>query len=498
MPFASRVCFVDVETTGSSPADGRVTEVGVVSVWRDGAGDDGREAGALRVEEWSSLVNPGVPIPPEIQFLTGITNAMVAQAPPFAAIAPQLVERLRDAIFVAHHARFDYGFLRAEFERAGLDWSAKTLCTVRLSRLMDPDRSPHSLDAIIARHGLSVSDRHRALGDARALWDFVTKLYARRGTEVVDAAIRRLLKQPSLPAHLPPNTLTDIPRAPGVYLFYGLNEHPLYIGKSTCLRERVGSHFVADWKSERGMRLASETHRIEWEETAGDIGAQLRERELIRTRMPAHNIALRRHRAQVMLAIDEARGALKWVKAEACTPETVAGLYGPFGSRAAARRTIEALAADAGICLRALRLERGPAGTPCFNRQLGRCAGACVGAQPMDALYAALREALAAAAMPAWPHASPIALVERNPARGREAWQVFDAWCWLGSAASEDEALELARHAERRFDAENAAMLRRLLDSDRSAAFDLTPVNPGGRGGMPHNGEMIDAVALRR
>ncbi len=481
MPFARRVCFVDVETTGSSPAHGRVTEVGVVSVWRDDSGDDGREAGALQVEEWSSLVNPGTAIPPEIQFLTGISNAMVADAPPFAEIAPQLADRLRDAIFVAHHARFDYGFLRSEFARAGVGFSAKTLCTVRLSRLMDPDRSPHSLDAIIHRHGLSVTDRHRALGDARVLWDFLRKLYARRGTEEVDAAIRRLLKQPSLPAHLPPNTLTDIPRAPGVYLFYGLNEHPLYIGKSINLRERVGSHFVADWRSERGMRLASETQRIEWEETAGDLGAQLRERALIRTRMPAHNVALRRRRSQVLLALDPDTARITWRKAEAVTPESAPGLYGPFGSRPAARRMIEALAPASGLCLRCLKLERGAAGTPCFNRQLGRCAGACVGVQSAPELASRLAEALAPHRVPAWPFDGPVALVERNDARGTVGWQVFDRWCWLGTAADAAGAEVLAREAPRQFDPDDLAMLRRLLEPGYDAEQALAPERTAAR-----------------
>jgi DNA polymerase III subunit epsilon len=103
--FASRLAFVDVETTGSSPARERVTEIGVVRVDVDGA--------STRVDEWSTLVNPGVPIPPEIEWLTGITNEMVRAAPPFEAVAQDLIDRLDGAVFVAHNARFDYGFLRS-------------------------------------------------------------------------------------------------------------------------------------------------------------------------------------------------------------------------------------------------------------------------------------------------------------------------------------------------------------------------------------------------
>ena len=156
-----RWAFVDVETTGASPVRERVTEIGVVTVETDGE--------AQRVSEWSTLVNPGVPIPAEIQWLTGITNEMVRDAPPFADIAEQLYDRLGDAIFVAHNARFDYGFLKSEFARAGYDWRAATLCTARLSRHLYPDRSPHSLDAIVERFGLGGEQRHRALGDARVI-----------------------------------------------------------------------------------------------------------------------------------------------------------------------------------------------------------------------------------------------------------------------------------------------------------------------------------------
>ncbi|MGH6612211.1 MAG: 3'-5' exonuclease, partial [Burkholderiaceae bacterium] len=114
--FAPRLAFVDVETTGSSPQRERVTEVGVVRVDFDGD--------QMRVDEWATLVNPGVPIPAEIQWLTGITNEMVRRAPPFEEVAQALFDRLEGAIFVAHNARFDYGFLRAEFTRAGLAYAA--------------------------------------------------------------------------------------------------------------------------------------------------------------------------------------------------------------------------------------------------------------------------------------------------------------------------------------------------------------------------------------
>lgn len=460
--FADRIAFVDVETTGASPERARVTEVAIVRVTRDGAD--------WVTDEWSSLVDPGQPIPAAIQALTGITPAMVAVAPSFAEIAPALRERLGDAVFVAHHARFDYGFLKQEFARAGIAFHARTLCTVRLSKLLDPDRAPHTLDALIARHGLPVGDRHRALGDARVLWAYVQAMYRRRGAQTVEPAIRLLLRQPSLPAHLPADTLDAIPHAPGVYAFYGYNEHPLYIGRSNDMRERVSSHFVADWRSGRGVRLASETRRIEWQETAGDLGARLLEIARIHADLPAHNIALRHKRAEVFLApirphpssLTSATRPVRLLPVQSIETTAIPGHYGPFASRSAARRLLTERAAATGLCLKALGLERGDIDAPCFNRQLGRCAGCCVGAEPLDAMLGRLADALADLCLPRWPAAGPIALIETATGRDLRHWHVFDHWCHLGTTNDCAGAQALAWEATRRFDPDIYRLLRSL------------------------------------
>ncbi len=150
--------FVDLETTGGNVAHHRITEVGIV-----------RMSGDRVVEEWSSLINPQVPIPPAIQRFTGISDSMVADAPRFADVAREVLGKLRGATFVAHNARFDYSFLRSELRRAELPFSAPVLCTVKLSRRLFPEARHHSLDAVMERHGLTCSARHRALGDARVI-----------------------------------------------------------------------------------------------------------------------------------------------------------------------------------------------------------------------------------------------------------------------------------------------------------------------------------------
>ena len=433
MPFAPRIAFVDVETTGMSPASCRITEIGVVSVEHTEAG--------WQTREWHSLVNPGVPIPPEIRFLTGITDAAVAGAPAFAELAPGLLDLLDGAVFVAHQARFDYGFLKAELARAGHAFSARTLCTVRLSRLMDPDRTPHSLDAIIARHGLDVPDRHRALGDARALWLFVQSLARRQGEAALRRAALQLLQHPGLPAHLNPEALAELPQGHGVYAMLGANGQPLYVGRSSNLRRRVASHFSTDPTRERAVRLASETHRLEWRQTAGELGARLLEGQWIQTRRPSHNIAQRQ--TQPVFIELPADQPPRIVALHAVAPQACAGLFGPFASRAGARAVLLAAATTAGLCLSTLGLERRAAGQPCFRRQLGRCAGACVGVHPPPLDFAKLRAQLATHEMPAWPYAGAIALVE--PTATTADWHVFWQWRHLGSVHDAAAADALAQ-----------------------------------------------------
>jgi len=459
-----RWVFVDVETTGSSPARERVTEVGIVTVETDGE--------AQRVTEWSSLVNPGVPIPPEIEWLTGISNEMVRDAPRFAELADALYDRLSDAVFVAHNARFDYGFLKAEFARAGYDWRAATLCTVRLSRHLYPDRGPHSLDAIVERFGLDGEQRHRALGDARVLWRLLQRLRERHGEAELEAAVDRLLARPSTPPALPPGELDGIPHAPGVYLFYGANAQPIYIGKSVDLKARVLNHFSNDHASGADLRLSQEVQRIEWEATAGETGALLREAELVKSRLPAHNIALRRRLGQVFVALDgESRP--RFVPAASVSLERLHEYYGPFSSRPGARRFLQELAAEHGLCLKAMKLEgraRAAAGAPCFNHQIRRCLGACVGAEAPETHATRLRGLLEPRRMPAWPYGEAVALVERDDGGTREDLHVFDRWCWLGTVHSPEAAAQVAASAPRVFDADVFRIAQRALSAAAAPA----------------------------
>ncbi|QUV85343.1 PolC-type DNA polymerase III [Chloracidobacterium aggregatum] len=184
-----RFAVVDVETTGRRAEQERITEVACVTI----------ERGRI-TETFASLVNPGVPIPPLITALTGISDELVATAPPFAAIAAEMRQRLSQTVFVAHHASFDRKFLTAELRRADetFVWTAPTLCTVQLARQLVPGLDNYRLDTVTAHFRISNPARHRASGDALATAQLFLRLLERlieQDIVVVEAVTALLAKQ---------------------------------------------------------------------------------------------------------------------------------------------------------------------------------------------------------------------------------------------------------------------------------------------------------------
>ncbi|CAB3766406.1 exonuclease domain-containing protein [Paraburkholderia solisilvae] len=271
------IAFVDLETTGGSTGVDRITEVGVV------------EVGPQGIVRWSTLVDPRQPIPPFIQQLTGITDAMVRGAPTFDAIAPELFARLDGKLFVAHNASFDRGFLRSEFERAGIAFNPDVLCTVRLSRALFPAEKRHGLDALVARHALVPSDRHRALADADLLWQFWQCLHELVALDVLRAQIDRTVRRYRLAGDLTEDSLDAAPAGCGIYMFYGENDVPLYVGRSVRVRQRIRAHLTGERRSSKDLRLAQLVRRVDWRATGGELGALLAEAQWIAALRPAHN-----------------------------------------------------------------------------------------------------------------------------------------------------------------------------------------------------------------
>ncbi len=247
------LAFVDLETTGATASIDRITEIGIVQLDPDG-----------HVREWQQLVNPGVPIPPFIAQLTGISNAMVANAPSFREIADEALSRLEGRIFLAHNARFDYGFLRQEFGRLEIDFRAPVRCTVKLSRALFPEHRKHSLDALIERHRLHADDRHRALADAQLIYQFWQKILEQPGPDEVMARLEEQNPLAHLPVCIDPRTLDDIPDLPGVYQLLGDADRLLHKAKAKSLRQRILGHFSPTKATPKKKMLASQVRRIEW------------------------------------------------------------------------------------------------------------------------------------------------------------------------------------------------------------------------------------------
>ncbi len=472
-----RLSFVDLETTGGSPIEDRITEVGIIEVDFD---DPSRP-----VREWASLVNPHAPIPHFIETLTGITNAMVADAPRFEDLADDILSRLDGRLFIAHNARFDHGFLKNAFRRSGHHFRPPVLCTVRLSRKLYPGYSRHNLDTLIERHRLIVEMRHRAIGDARLLWQFWQKIHDALPHEQIAAAIDQLTARPSLPRHLDPDVLDTLPRTAGVYLFHAdeyakpasaqsppradhraEEPRPLYIGKAKNLRQRVMAHFTGDHLSAREMEISQQMTRIEWIETGGgteqDLGALLTEAALVKARMPAYNRQLRKNEdvCAWRLVVDRARA--RWRLAIARPDDLFFAqdrdLYGPFATPRQAGVTLRAIADAHGLCPALLKLEKTHPGTPCFSHQVKRCRGACIGLETIAEHTERLQAALASLALVPWPFVGAIAFREGN------RLHVVDGWAYLGMATHLDEARQLAI-TSRLFDHDVYRLLVRRLNA---------------------------------
>ena len=510
-----RLAFVDLETTGGSPVEDRITEVGIIEVDLGDVKDAMKNGSStLPIREWSALVNPDAPIPPFIQTLTGITNAMVATAPRFEELAEDILARLDGRLFVAHNARFDHGFLKNAFHRLGHPFRPPVLCTVRLSRKLYPGYSRHNLDTLIERHRLQVDDRHRALGDARLLWQLWQRFHDALPADQIMLAIDQLTARPSLPRHLDPDVLDTLPKTAGVYLFHGeptderkrldaLRERmrtkarpgeyastpvdpetrpaapvaceprPLYIGKAKNLRQRVMAHFTGDHLSAREMEISQQMTRIEWIETGGgthhDLGALLTEATLVKRLMPAYNRLLRRTEdvCAWRLVIDRGRPLGRsatrpgW-KLALARPDDLffaqdPDLHGPFATPRQAGVTLRAIADAHGLCPALLKLDKAAPGKPCFSHQVKRCRGACVGLETVAEHTHRLQDALASLAMTPWPFDGPIAFRE-----GR-SWHVLDGWAYLGMASDLDGARALAI-TQRLFDPDiYRLMVRRLF-----------------------------------
>lgn len=419
--------IVDLETTGARPSFDRIIDVAVLRV----------EGGKL-VSTYQTLINPERPLQPHITRLTGITDDLLRTAPTFADIKNELADQLRDAVFVAHNARFDYGFLKNEFLRLDTRFSARCLCTVRLSRRLFPEHPRHHLDAVIERLGLQCSHRHRAWDDADVLWQFLSKMQCERPSQLTEA-IAHVLKRPTLPPQIDPELIRRLPNGPGVYLFYGSEGSSLYVGKSVRIRNRVLSHFAGDHGTSKQMAMCQQIADIRAVSTAGELGALLLESHLIKELTPLYNRVARRRKQLVVLKKTTTAAGYDTVEIERLTQlhaDELPATLGIFKSLKQAKDLMRETAKRYRLCPKLLGLEKG-AGS-CFYYHLSQCNGACLAKESALIYNIRFLQAFSAHKIKTWPFRGPVMIEERTAHAAQSDVFFVDQWCLIGGLRSNE------------------------------------------------------------
>ena len=358
-------CIIDIETTGGNHKTGKITEVAIIK-------HDGEQI----VDEFSSLVNPGVPIPPFITELTGISDDMVEEAPPFFEIAKEVVSITDGCYFVAHNVNFDYRFIQTEFASLGFEFERDRICTIRSSRKLIPGKKSYALGKITKELGISLESHHRAYDDAYATTqlfemlleidrDFLTK-------NLVTDKEKSKKKKPKYHKSFKVETLKTLPRAAGVYYFYDEEDNLIYIGKTKNIRARISSQFH-DF-TDRGQRRTSETVSVDFELTGSELVASLKESAEIKEFTPRFNRAQRKNMFNfgVFDYVDQ-KGYVRLCIRVIQTGEQPSYSY---SSMSEGRSHLMRLCKKYELCqnLCGLYKEDGP----CFQVHVGQCKGACL------------------------------------------------------------------------------------------------------------------------
>jgi len=360
-------CVLDLETTGGAAADLGITEIGAV-----------RYEGGREVARFHTLVNPGLPIPPYITILTGITQAMVIEAPPVAEVMPTFLEFLGEAVVVGHNVRYDLSFLNAAAEAHGYgrlpNRSVDTLGLAR--RLVHDEVRNYTLGSLAAHARSPVTPNHRALDDALATAHLFWWLLERAGTIGV-THLDDLLVLPTARgrADYRKISLADaLPRRPGVYLFRDRRGDVFYVGKAKDLRSRVRSYFYGDTRRSIHQMLR-ELDAIDHRVCETELEAEVTELRLIAAHRPRHNRRSKPSRSSHWVRItDEAFPRLSL--ARTIGRDAIAHL-GPFRTMTAARSVMEAIW-DA-IPIRRCTHRPGSRTGPCSFAQIGAALCPCDG-----------------------------------------------------------------------------------------------------------------------
>lgn len=450
--FACDWAIVDLETTGGDLLNDRITEIGIIFCDVDG-----------RVERFSTLVNPGRPIPRFIQSLTGINDAMVADAPSFAMLADELLARLQERLFIAHNARFDYGVLGNEFRRLGLPFRSDVLCTVRLSRRLYPQYQRHSLDQLIARHQLQMPQRHRALADADALCQFLQLSRQALGDEVVQLAAEELLGGPALFPYINREEYDALPASAGVLRLYDENDGLLYLTASDNLQRHALDYLSPKRvkSSKFTQQLAPQIRRIGFSETPDLFGARLQALDEQETLRPQYRRTGLGTGVLYALRCHQLPDGMQLICPASGDEDVNTPLFGLFRTRQEMKQAALALCETYQLCPQTYSTNgkypatrcRMTSGRPCYCRRPQNAAQIADHNQRLQAGLAVLRTRY-------WPYAGAVAVCATAPLGDKTIEYVFDNWRYLGWRYAGEQTLR----GNRLF---NVAMYKQLAEQLR-------------------------------
>jgi len=369
---------VDIETTGGSAKYHRIIEIAIVLF-----------NGNVIVERFSSLVNPGVYIPAYITALTGIDDDMVADAPVFQDMAPYLQKFLNEGVFVAHNVNFDYGFIKKEFELAGLKFEMKKLCTVRLSRKIIPGLSSYALGNLCRHLGIVNNARHRALGDALATVQLLNHLITNDTQDFITKSLKRNSKEATLPANLSKEEYESLPVDTGIYYFHNQRGKVIYVGKAKNIKSRVTGHFTGDSAKEKRL-FHEKIHHISYELCGNELIALLYESREIKRLWPEYNRSQKGPAVQYGLYDYYDRSGYRRLSIGKVQKGMV--VLRRFRSILEGRGLLKELVEEYRLCPKLSGLQK--SNGECLNTKLGSCDGACGGHEDVEAYNKKVSKAL--------------------------------------------------------------------------------------------------------
>ena len=374
---------VDLETTGGSHSNSSITEIGAVKI-----------RGGEIIGEFQTLVNPESPIPAFITVLTGITDAMVIEAPKIGEALFSFLEFAgspEETVLIAHNAPFDIGFLKAAALECATPWPKfQVIDTARVARyVVTRDEAPNcKLGTLANFFGAATNPDHRALSDARATVDVFHGILDRLGSfgvttlEDLKSFSHRITDSQRKKRYL----AEGLPNSPGVYIFRDEQREPLYIGTTRNLKTRVRSYFTAAETRKRIHDMITLAHYLDYIETPTIIEAEVRELRLIAEKQPRFNRRSKFQEKAVWVKITEENfPRLVSVRGQRGLSDDL-GWCGPFNGRDEAARAIEAIYEVTQIrqCSPRITLNSMKSASPCALFDMKKCGAPCVGKESVD------------------------------------------------------------------------------------------------------------------